>query len=114
MKLDKDGNMPSDDDRIAERDSKKAVAVVNSFKYRAITMYYYPIWPGQGEIREELEKLGRMNLFERDELFIRYGQMTRDERINHDNAQRAQHPDAEEIKPNHAFYPGEEWYAILN
>jgi len=69
MKLNLDGSIrDKDQDEIEFRDSTNAVAAVNNYRYTALRMYNYPDWPEAGEIRDELDKIDKLPLFELDAL----------------------------------------------
>ena len=69
MKLSADGSILSADERaILERDSTNALAAVNGFHYQALRMYSWPIWPEAGEIRDALDCIDKLPLYELHEM----------------------------------------------
>ena len=67
MKLKADGTIrDKDQEEIDFRDSTNALAAVNNYHYTALRMYNYPTWPEAGEIRDALDKIDKLPLFELD------------------------------------------------
>lgn len=68
MKLSRDGELESDEIEIIRRDSGNALEAVNNYRYTALRMFNYRVWPEAGEIRDELDKLDKLPLYEINEL----------------------------------------------
>lgn len=67
MKLKADGSIrDKDQEEIDLRDSTNALAAVNTYHYTALRMYNYATWPDQGEIRDALDSIDKLPLFELD------------------------------------------------
>ena len=69
MKLKADGTIrDKDQEAIDDRDSTNALAAVNTYHYQALRMYAYPVWPEAGEIRDALDKIDKLPLYELHEM----------------------------------------------
>ena len=69
MKLKADGTIRDiDQEEVDNRDSINALAAVNGYHYTALRMYPYRVWPEAGEIRDALDKIDKLPLYELHEM----------------------------------------------
>ncbi len=52
---------------------ERATTAVNSYRYTALRQYHYREWPTAGEIRDALDELDKLPLYELDELLTLAG-----------------------------------------